>query len=87
MRDKGRLSFTQEERQDVVEHPLFALGGLLLRMEEVSLRIRQAQQRTGLVVDVLAPAELRLAEMRSVALRIQDMLANDWQAGMERKWK
>jgi len=56
-------------------------------MEEVSLRIRQAQQRTGLVVDVLAPAELRLAEMRSAALRIQRMLANDWQDGMERKWK
>jgi len=87
MPSRGRLTLDQEQHRRAVEQPLFDAGKLIGQVDEVMLRIRQAQQRSMLVVEVLAPAELRLAEVRRMLAGLQSEVADIWSEHNGRSWK
>ena len=87
MPSRGRLTLDQEQHRRAVEQPLFDAGKMIGQVDEVMLRIRQAQQRSMLVVEVLAPAEMRLAEVRRMLTSLQSEVAVMWTEHNRRSWK
>ena len=87
MSSRGRLTIDQDRHRAEVEQPLFDAGKLINQVDEIMLRVRQAQQRSPLVVEVLAPAELRLAEVRRNLAGLQAEMAEVWAGHNGRSWK
>ena len=84
---RGMLNNQGTERRDHIEDVLASLYRILADLDEVSLRINQANRRTPMVQDVLYPAAERMAEIKERIQSAKAILAEYWSAEQQRRWK
>lgn len=82
----GRLTNDGRNKRDRVEIALFALSATLLDLDEIMLRIRQAERRTALVTEVLGPAAVCVGRIRQDINTARQAMGDAWVAGPEMKW-
>lgn len=82
----GRPRAGSTAKRDVIEGIELELIALLLDIDELDQRTRQAMRRTPLVDDVLSPAVDRLVQMRESITQIKDAFDAAWEAEQMR-WR
>jgi hypothetical protein len=76
----------RKRRRDRIETALAQVGGVLEDVDEVILRMRQAERRSPAVKDVLDPAIVRLDGLRDELKLLKEELMQIWMDGQEGKW-
>jgi len=84
---RGRLRLKGEEVRDEVEGVLFLLADMRRDLKEVSLRIRQAEQRSTMVRDVLDPADELLEAIEIILDQKFERFGIIWREGQRRNWR
>lgn len=83
----GRVKNANVVERDHIEAAQAALCGLLVSVDECILRNQQAMRRTGVVVEVLEPAVVRMEMLRAELRVVQRELSAAWVEGQQRKWE
>lgn len=81
-----RLPPRRDHRRTQIETALARVISILLDMDEIILRNRQAIRRSPHVRDVLDPAVRRLEQMKHEMEQVKQELSEAWKNGQQDKW-
>lgn len=82
----GRLSDGARVPRDQVETALMLLANMLVDVDELALRTKNAMRRSAEVTDLLGPAVDRIMALQADLIQAQEALKAFWDDGQRRKW-
>lgn len=83
----SRVKGSNAAERDHIETAQAMLCGMLANLDECILRNQQAMRRTGVVVEVLEPAIVRMEMLRAELRVVQRELREAWLKGQAKRWE